>query len=853
MDKQDDFAEVEFESSEERPTSPSEIPPSGRRNWIEVLVDPQTLQGLMLCGGGLLVLGLVVWLWSIGVFENKLVVATCLGAGNFALLAVGVSGARFSRYQTASKAITMLACLVMPLNLWFYDAQGLITLDQGGHLWVPALVCCALYVLVARVLADPLFVNAIVGGITMTGLLLLADSQVGRLWEIMAPSSFLVVLGMICIHVERAFPPEEGPFSRANFGRAFFRAGHVVMGSGLIVLLVGRLVGRLYEPWLTDWSWLSMPEVATQTNLKLLAMALALGAAYSYVYSQVVVQAKGRYLGSAMLTLIWSAIILLDLLQVPFTTELVMLLAALGALLTSGARASAKLVEPNENGPSRLGELIAPLWHTSAGLVNALNLVTLGLGLVLYCRARIEFVHVSMPYEFSGLFVVAALVGGVSCWLATRSAAQSGVPTGIGWILQAGVVLAWLAVDALVACLGFELTVVVLLAEMLVPLALAIVALQSSNETARRQWALAAEMLGTVLFAVGIGASLGLVRNAAVGQSHLELTIYFATAAISLGLASRASSRLTPAMFAAVSICAATWQLFLLLGVTQYVFVLATTFIGIICLVASFFIRQTSETPTQFTHVSQWAGRVCISYSIVASLLIALARLLTSETDWSLLGLLVVQISAGGIAGLLANDSVWRRHFWVLASAQALMTVLVVNSLSTLTLWQRGELLLTVAGLIMLAIGFWGWYREKDREEEWVSFNLALGSLLSAGPLTLGMLVDRFDSLRADGGWVLVHEVGVLGVGLLLLGAGILCRIRWSTITGGLTLMIYVFSLIGLIRLPDQLQTTAIYMMIGGGLFFGTAVLLSIYRDRLLALPKRVQAGEGVFRVLKWR
>ena len=222
---------------------------SRRRNWIEVLVDPQTLQGLMLCGGGLLVVGLVVWLWSIGVFENKLVVATCLGAGNAALLALGVCGARFSRYQTASKAITMLACLVMPLNLWFYDAQGLITLDEGGHLWVPALVCCALYVVVARVLADPLFVNAIVGGVTMTGLLILADHQVGRLWEIMAPSSFLVVLGMICIHIERAFPPEKGSFSRANFGRAFFHAGHVVMGLGLVVLLVGRLAGRLYEPF----------------------------------------------------------------------------------------------------------------------------------------------------------------------------------------------------------------------------------------------------------------------------------------------------------------------------------------------------------------------------------------------------------------------------------------------------------------------------------------------------------------------------------------------------------------------------------------------------------------------------
>jgi hypothetical protein len=80
-----------------------------------------------------------------------------------------------------------------------------------------------------------------------------------------------------------------------------------------------------------------------------------------------------------------------------------------------------------------------------------------------------------------------------------------------------------------------------------------------------------------------------------------------------------------------------------------------------------------------------------------------------------------------------------------------------------------------------------------------------------------------------------------------------MCRIRWSTLTGAASLVIYVLSLVLLVRLPDQLQTTAIYMMVGGGAFFATAVLLSIYRDRLLALPQKVKSGEGVFEVLTWR
>jgi hypothetical protein len=90
-------------------------------------------------------------------------------------------------------------------------------------------------------------------------------------------------------------------------------------------------------------------------------------------------------------------------------------------------------------------------------------------------------------------------------------------------------------------------------------------------------------------------------------------------------------------------------------------------------------------------------------------------------------------------------------------------------------------------------------------------------------------------------------------VGLALLAVGVLCRFRATTIAGATALTVYVVSLVGLIALPDRLQTTAVYMMVGGGLFFGSAVLLSVYRDRLLALPNRVREGKGVFQVLKWR
>ncbi len=689
--------------------------PSSPRRLIEVMLDPRTLQGLMLVGGGLLVLGLVAWLWSIGVFENRLVVASCLGAANVALLVTGVAGFHFTRYQTAAKGITLLGCLVMPLNLWFYDAQGLITLDQGGHLWIPALVCCAVYVLVARLLADPLFVHVIVGGIAMTGMLFLADRQVGRFWEIIAPSSFLVVFGMICIHLERAFAAGKGPFSRERFGQEFFRAGHVLMSIGLAVLFVGRLRGLLYGPYLTDLGLMKMPAVATEIKLQWITLALVLGGAYSYVYSQLVVRPQGRYLASAALAILWSSFILLDVLAIPFT-------------------------------------------------------------------------------------------------LATLTLAMA------------------------------------------VPLGIAGISVVSRSETTQRACAQAAQLATILVLLVGVGMTLGFVNTTMVGQPHLWCAVLFAEAAICFGLANVRVTGVTSSVLSALSICAATWQLFLHLNVTQHVFLLALATVGIACLVAAEFFTRRRKEVSKFATASLWAGRICVSLGGVATILMSLARVLVSETHGALIGLLAAQVVASVVAATLSRESGWRRHFFVLTVVEALLALLIINSLSSLGMLQRMELLITFIGLLTVAAGYLGWYREdEETKQELVSFNLAIGSLLSAVPLTLGLIALRFSISRADWGWVLLHEVGALTVGMVLLGAGVLCRIRWSTLVGSCTLTLYVVSLVGLVRLPDQLQTTAITMMVGGGLFFGSAVLLSIYRDRLLALPQRVQEGEGVFRVFKWR
>ena len=272
-----------------------------RRSPLEILLDPQSIQWLLAAGGALIVLGLVIWLSSMGLFQNKLFVAAALGLGNAALLAGGWALLLRTRFHTAGRALTLLACLVMPLNLWFYHAHGLITLEN--NLWIAALVCCVIYTASAWVLKDALFVYVLVAGVTLTGLLLLG--QLDKFAQIAVPSTFLIVLGLICLHAERAFPDMDGPFSRRHFGMAFFWSAQFLLAVGLLLLLGAQLVGWLHQPLFRNFGLQHVPDVFTREYLPW-TLALVLAGTYAYVYSDLVVRKVGVYLSLAAITLLWA-------------------------------------------------------------------------------------------------------------------------------------------------------------------------------------------------------------------------------------------------------------------------------------------------------------------------------------------------------------------------------------------------------------------------------------------------------------------------------------------------------------------------------------------------------------------
>ena len=145
----------------------------------------------------------------------------------------------------------------MPLNLWYYHSQDLFRLED--HLWIGGVICCLLYALMVRVLRNPLFMYAVEAGITLTVLLFLASLSLPFDSSLIAIG--FMVMGLMSIHAERAFPPGDGEFRRDWFGLPLFWSGQVQIGISLIAVIVLQMndflgLARLTTSyWLQDCGW----------------------------------------------------------------------------------------------------------------------------------------------------------------------------------------------------------------------------------------------------------------------------------------------------------------------------------------------------------------------------------------------------------------------------------------------------------------------------------------------------------------------------------------------------------------------------------------------------------------------
>jgi hypothetical protein len=802
------------------------------RSFLEQLLSPQSLQWMMACGSGLLMLGFVVWLWTVGIFENPLVIATSTGVATLSVLAAGISMVRKSRYQLAGRWLTLLGALALPLNLWVYDAQGLITLADGGHLWIPAAICCFIYAGVARVLRDSTFVYTLVGGVVMTGMLFLADQTVGRFWTLMPPATFLLSVGWISIFAERFFVENDGDFSRQKFGLAFHRSGMLVVASGL-VLLLGGYVAALCTPFLID----IIPSFAVSHSEKVWSLGLIVASAVGFGVQGLLQKYRSYFVFSSALVL--AAIpMVLNIFAIPVTVSSIAIFAAALTIAVNLMVAVTK---------SRA---------TSGPVLAASQIIVALLTMLPIVRLLFHWSVPEMPLlsPIGVWTVIQYVLTAVAAWSIGWNLTVEGrrKHAGQAWFIIGGVVLilsAWTGcwIQALFPAQLFSLAILA------IPTAIAVCSkFLSDKKMGGVVGEVASSMMATHLVFLGISQALHLI---AVPNAHLVWLASLAVSSVVYWLVSNANAVGMNRLLCYVSSAGSVAILGNWFGLDfGYCLILAPMILGTVIKIAdSIWLQGNREGDFVVATPLATAGHSLVLGSGSASVLLAMSRWLEGGTGGTLMLVMMAMLACTTLVSFLTKDAFWRTAFRALIVAIVGSSICVFDGFLKMDGWHRAEICCLIGGAFLLGLGHIAWSREKDGEQdEAATVSLFLGALMLALPMGVGLLLYRTGG-SPDDHWRLFHEVGTIVSSLVLLGSGLLCRIRSTTVAGGSLLIFFVGSMVTLIRLPNQLHSVSVMMMVGGGLFFATALLMSIYRDRLVSLPRRVKDGEGVYRILKWR
>ena len=815
-----------------------------KRSFLEQLLSPQSLQWMMACGSGLLMLGFVVWLWTVGIFENPLVIAAASGAATLGVLAAGMSMIRMTRYQLAGKWLTLLGALALPLNLWLYDAQGLITLADGGHLWIPAAGCCFLYAGIARVLRDATFVYTLVGGVVMTGMLFLADQTVGRFWTLMPPATFLLSVGWISAFAERFFVDNDGDFSRKKFGLAFQRAGVLTVTSGL-ALLFGGYLAAIVGPVFADL----IPMVSINQTEKFWALGLILTSAVGFGIQGATHKYQNYFLAS--LCLFVAAIpVTLNIFAVPITVCSVSIFAAIITIALNLFVAVTNLKsDQTKEGSTAFSKIL----YGSQTIVSVLAILPLLHMAAETLLPELSFVA-ALNWWTALQYLLTALASWVVGWNLTVDAEKTGKSNIDGAIcFVAGGIVLVISVWTAGWIQTFMAPNIFAIVALSVPAAVAICGrvfvTERSQKTSRMVTSL---MMSTHLGLLGASHVTGLL---AFPGTHPVWTASLAVATVAYWLASQGNAvglnRILCYLSATAAVALAGNWFGLDFG---YCLILSPMLLGTaIKITDSIWLEGEKEGNEVLSTPLATAGNFLVLGSGAASVLLAMSRWLEGSTGGPLMLVMLAMLGCTTLVSFLTKNDYWRTAFRALIVAIVGSSICIFDGFLKLDGWHRGEICSLLGGIALTILGHVAWAREKDGvEDDMATASLVTGALMFTLPMAIGLLFYRLGD-SPENHWRLFHEIGAIVGSLVLLGSGLLCRLRSTTIAGGSLLVFFVGSLVTLVRLPNQLQSVSVMMMVGGGLFFATALLMSIYRDRLVSLPRRVREGEGVYRVLRWR
>jgi hypothetical protein len=568
-------------------------------------------------------------------------------------------------------------------------------------------------------------------------------------------------------------------------------------------------------------------------ELRWLALALVIAGTYAYIYADLVVRHVGVYVHVAAGTLLWALLLGLQMLNVRLGMDAVIAVLALTALVVNGAQATVFRDSRYTRSLPILGVL--------------LPLAAVALGLLVYVRAVSPDLKGVWPGESPAWSYVGAMaLTAAACRLGAH--AYRRVQPRLSAIYFFATAAATLVgVTALLAVLGLNTWQENAPLLMLLPIAYLVAARLNRGGPAERPllWVAHAATVAMLISSLATAVEgFALVREQPL---NLVLALFFAEAAAFFALATGFYRQTWTIHLAAAMACGALWQVLSYAGVPAEYYTLTFALVGLALLVAYRFAVLERFAAGPLADAAFQSANTLLSLSFAAALLLGLSRLAVRHVQWPLIGLFVLLTAVGLVAVALVRHQSWRRSYVVTAVGQAALAFLGMTVMSSLHPLQKLEIFCVGVGLLMLVAGHVGWYREQDRNSDLVSLGLFLGSLLVGVPLAAATLVDR-----SQNDFIALNELGFLTAGVLLLTTGFLFQLKSTTVIGALLTGLYFLTLLLFVRW-ERLNTLAVFITVGGGLLFGVGLLLSVYRDRLLALPEKVKRREGLFRVLNWR
>jgi hypothetical protein len=832
---------VEFlDPPSSRPFKQPKRQPISLRVMFEALLDPRSIQWMLMLGGGLVVLGLVILLVSLGFFQNKETVAIAMGIGSLAILGGGWYVTLKTRYHTAGQALTFLGCVVAPLNLWFYHAQGLIRVDE--NLWMGGVVCCLIYIATVYVLRDPLFMYAVELGATLTAMLLLAD--LGWFADTTYQCLFLVSMGLASIHFERAFPPgPDGTFTRERFGMPLFWSGHAQLALGLLILLGTQAAGWLFRPYRHFWNWTWAGNTVSQHWE--LAGAIWLAGVYGYLYSDLVVRRVGIYTYIAAFCLLMSEISFVWRLE----AEGVIAVLAATALAANLIRQQFK--DTNE----KVNRAVPPL---ALGL-SALPVL---LGVIIHLRATsVLFVGTSFA-STGGPWFVAAMVFVALCNRASAFLFRRDEPT------TSAVYFFFSAGSAIVAAAGLlqicEVTNGLTQAAwlMLIPIAYLIGARLWMGHSPERPLVWVSHTASAVILVPVLLASAYILGESVFSSvyGHLDnlmLGIVFSEAAVFYTLAGIFRKRSANVYFAAASTCIALWQFIKygdLIGDAYYTMLYAVLGLAVLAAGRALGLEEVQAFNEYGDPKRSMRGRglalfqsgsAILCVALLGAFFQGLANLTGQQVDWPRFYAMSLATIVSYVAITIVPTRDWRRLYWTTSLALTGLCCLTLLVKLGLTLPQKIEIFCVVIGIALIIGGYIGRFRETDADaSDGLVMGLWTGSLLVAFPLAIAVCFWRF--YQGDPSWQ--DELAIVVLTILMLVTGFSWRVQATTVIGGGTLFLYLCQFV-----YSPARGPGTYLAIGGAVVFGFGLVLSMYRDKLLALPDRIAKREGVFQIMGWK